>query len=84
MALFGDDLIPNPAIQKFIQLSVLVFRFFSVYIPFFEGNRQSETEHESVSDGILGTLYVVSEENAAINVTHLLKDLISIWLLICL
>ena len=48
MALFGEDLIPNPAIQKFIQLSVLVFRFFSVYIPFFEGNRQSETEHESV------------------------------------
>ena len=51
MALFGDDLIRKyPAMQKFIQLLVLVFFifFFSVYIPFFEGSSQSETELESV------------------------------------
>ena len=49
MALIGDDLIRKYlSMQKFIQQSVLGFRFCSVYIPFFEGNRQSETEHESV------------------------------------
>ena len=52
MALFGDDLILKyPAMQKFISSNSFIFFiyfFFSVYIPFFEGSRQSETEHESV------------------------------------
>ena len=51
MALFGDDVIRKyPAVQKFIQQTILVFRFFSVYIPFFEGNRQSRTELASPAD----------------------------------
>ena len=44
MALIGDDLI-----RKYLSMqNSFSNQFCSVYIPFFEGNRQSETEHESV------------------------------------
>ena len=67
MALFGDDLIRKyPAMQKFIQQIFLGFWFFSVYIPFFERSASLKLNMK-LCEAIPGTLYVVSEENAAMN-----------------
>ena len=67
MALIGDDLIRKYLLmQKFIQLWVLVSRFCSVYIQFFE-EIASLKLNMKVCDAIPGTLYVVSEENAAVS-----------------